>query len=301
MDPTADPTSDPTTDPTSDPTMDPTTAAPTTDPTSDPTIDPTMDPTTDPTFEPTFDPTSDPFNDPTTDPSLDPTRDPTVDPSIQPTTDPTINPTLSPTFCNQATYFSRKFGGNYNVHDSYGNLKYIDDNYVILFGGESIISLNCVFLLKLEFSANLIFKNVETNKIIWRTNISLINEYKNDGPDRDNIKFVMANNSLIIVEDKYPNNPNSKANILWREDLSENISQRRRLQQQDDSDNFFDIQLIINDNGYFIFYQIENELIPIWSSQEITTTRHSIITADDDSGSAEDDNLDSNEINDGFK
>ena len=73
------------------------------------------------------------------------------------------------------------------------------------------------------------------------------------------------------------------------------------MQQQDDNDNLFDIQLVISDNGYFIFYQITNQLISIWSTQDIT--RQPIISADNNSSTAADDGgLDSNEIqiNDGF-
>ena len=279
MDPTSDPTNDPTVDPTTDPTTDPTkdpTTDPTADPTSDPSVDPTIDPTndpssdptTDPTRYPTFDPivkptkypTTSPTIDPTLDPTLVPTLDPTVDPTIDPTSDPTVNPTTSPTFCNGATYFILQ-----QMCETEGFT--LDSKSVdcpILLAGESIISQNCVYLLKLEETGNLLLQDMDTENIIWQTNTLIYNNYPN-GIKKRNLQLFMSNSTIFLIEDKYPGAATIRPKILWQQDF-DTFSSRRLLDED------LKYQLIVKNDGNFVIISSINNRVMITRGLPTATT-----------------------------
>ena len=91
----------------------------------------------------------------------------------------------------------------------------------ILYAGESIISDNCLYLLRLGWDGNLVFYDFSdgTIKILWQTNTSLINSYVDGQLTRDKIKFFFADNLLWVTEDKYPNSFLFGPNCLWTDDV----------------------------------------------------------------------------------
>jgi len=162
-DPTSAPTSDPSSNPSFDPTRAPTTA-PTTDPSANPTSDPTHSPSSDPSFAPTSDPSSDPSADPSNAPTADPSSSPTTDPTNAPTVSPTSYPTPVPT--TDPTNFPSKHptvspteyptASPLCLGAKYQGSMYCDDNECDeLWGGESLVSANCDYLMVMEMNGNL--------------------------------------------------------------------------------------------------------------------------------------------------
>ena len=162
-------------------------------------------------------------------------------------TGPSLAPTAPPTFCSGATFKISKQVTNVKVYDK---LKTISN--IILYGGESIISSNCKFMFKLEWSGNLFVKNMFTKDILWQTNTTLINDYSSKGIIKNNIKLFMANDTLYVMEDKYPTNSHLDPNILWKDRLQSDSSSN---QDEDDW------QIVASDNGYMALYRNQNGLI----------------------------------------
>ena len=243
-------TDNPTTQPTSYPTADPTV-----DPTIDPSADPSNDPTEDPTKDPTNDPTENPSYDPTSDPTTDPVSDPTEYPTMEPTMIPSVSPTLAPSYCRSATFQISKQVTNVQQYDE---LKSITD--IILYGGQSLISSNCIFMLGLEWCGNLRFVNMNTKETLWQTNAEIYNDYSLNGLNQENLRLFMSNDTLYLIEDKYPTSPHLKPYILWKERIGIN---RRRLfdfLNQDQQD----WQIIVSDDGYVALYRNVNDKLILY-------------------------------------
>ena len=140
------PTKTPTDSPSIEPTVSPS-VLPTVDPSADPTKGPSASPTASPSAEPTMEPTTDPTeptvspSEPTKLPTTGPTEEPTVNPTASPSTEPTVEPTNSP-ICHGAVY--------------QGSMTCDGDECDALWGGESLVSSNCEYLLTMEESGNLV-------------------------------------------------------------------------------------------------------------------------------------------------
>ena len=142
----------------------------------------------------------------------------------------------------------------------FDTLKSIDS--VILYGGESIISGNCNYLLQLEFSGNLVFKNVNTGQVLWETGTELQNAYP-DGIDPENLKFLLANNTLYIMEDKYPTAPHVRPHILWKERITGNTRKHIPFTVTEEDH----AEMLVRDDGYFELYEYINDELVLYYSQ----------------------------------
>eukprot|EP01083_Nonionella_stella_P172893 594700_1 len=216
--PTVTPTISPTSDPTLDPTVDPT-IHPTIDLTIDPTDNPTMEPTSDPTDDPTKDPTThSPTNDPTLDPTADPTHDPTTEPTINPTTNPTKYPTLHPSVAPTPICHSAKYKGTMisspkqNIND-------------FLWGGDSLVSRNCKFLLTMKKNGNLTMygllgakHNMGDWKKVWSTNTRIYNYSQESVP-----QLLLMDGALRVMEHAYKNVPGIEPIQLWNSKDTSNV------------------------------------------------------------------------------
>ena len=82
---------------------------------------------------------------------------------------------------------------------------------------------------------------------------------------RKHFKFAMANDSLFVIEDKYPEASSVEPIPSWKRYFS---TERRRLQSGDeDEDNWV---LIISNDGYWAIYQQINDILEvIWSPFEV--------------------------------
>ena len=142
-----------------------------------PTFSPTVNPSDAPTFvpisplifEPSLDPTRDPTIDPTFDRTENPTNGPTKEPTTQPTFIPNSTPTSSPTpsLCYDAIYQS--------------SMSCDGDECDSLWGGESMASSDCQYLLVMENSGDLVLYQVNDSRrrllddfvIGWSSNTSV--------------------------------------------------------------------------------------------------------------------------------
>merc|ERR1719361_182360 len=157
-------------------------------------MEPTLDPTVEPTVEPTYLPTLEPTYNPTGNPTMEPTTDPTNDPTFE----PTVIPTMAPTFCLDAKYK--------------GSMTCSDGECDSLWGGESLGSENCDYLMGMEMNGNLaVYANHETfeerRRLLtagkpddwwfgWSSNTSIANESGHSVP----AFTVSSDGSLSILE-----------------------------------------------------------------------------------------------------
>merc|ERR1711962_1576568 len=92
---------------------------------------------------------------------LSPSAAPTVDPTKSPTAEPTTNPTskLSETTTSTSTTTTTTSG---LCHDAtyQGSMGCDGDECDALWGGESMVSANCQYLLTMEMSGNLVLYEV---------------------------------------------------------------------------------------------------------------------------------------------
>mmetsp|Transcript_43636 Transcript_43636/g.38857 ORF Transcript_43636/g.38857 Transcript_43636/m.38857 type:complete len:633 (+) Transcript_43636:25-1923(+) len=287
--PSKDPSNKPSKKPKETPTNAPSSApssAPSTAPTNAPTIHPTKPPKpkrpknpptespTKPPGKPSRKPKEQPTNAPTNSPTIHPTKPkpkrpkhpptesptkprkpkkpPTDAPTLEPTLIPTSNPTVNPTTQSPTT------SAQYCAHADYHRSRYItkSNDFVLLSQNESIVSLNCLFMLKLEFSGNLRLFNTITNEQ-WSTNTSIDIENDTD----TSIVLTLLDDHLYVWAES--NDTSAHDNILWEEHLT-------NIETNDDHDLRY--QLYITDDRCVILYReiaTDNkeiiELRSVWS------------------------------------
>ena len=163
-DPTVSPSTNPSTSPTAEPSDEPSmspTNEPSTEPTVSPSLNPSVDPTKSPTEEPTISPTTEPTMSPSVDPTASPTTEPSTDPTAAPSTEPTAEPTNVPTVKSETTTSTSTTTSGL-CHDAtyQGSMSCDGDSCDALWGGESMVSANCQYLLTMEMSGNLVLYEV---------------------------------------------------------------------------------------------------------------------------------------------
>eukprot|EP01084_Bolivina_argentea_P286510 491500_1 len=215
----------PTLTPSISPTLNPT-SAPSIAPSVTPTLTPTLAPSAAPSVAPSLAPSSAPSLMPTLAPSIMPTNAPSLIPSVPPSFAPTLIPTFSPTSsptpkCHNAKYQGEMIQSNqWNTNDA-------------LYGGESLVSPNCRFLLTMEQNGNLILRGLVgkyhdpfekdekgdyTNKQIqmtlyvgWETNTTIEN-FSGEATSR----MMLKGGAIIVEELQYLNVPSYEPIELWK-------------------------------------------------------------------------------------
>ena len=156
--------------------------------------------------------------------------------NVKSTSDPTQNPTQPPTPCDHASY--AVFKDVYDNEEFNITNKNIDSP--ILYAGESIVSQNCIYLLKLTKNGSLTFTDTTTGQVLWQTNSSLYN-HSSTNIEKENLKFFLSNDELFIIYDKYPNDPTAEPYILWDQEIDSYTTS-----------NDAEYRIIVNNDGYFV-------------------------------------------------
>eukprot|EP01083_Nonionella_stella_P037912 103266_1 len=208
--PTTDPTASPTRAPTSAPSASPSqppTVSPSDSPSSPPSVAPSSVPTLPPTTSPTNAPSLVPTFAPSRAPSLAPSDAPSL-PSYAPSRSPTAAPSLAPSHAPTNTCNDAKYGGTM----SYSNRNDQDD---VLRGAESLVSVNCRFLLTMEKNGNLIMYGSSNQTddewvIGWSTHTQ-IKDYSGESVP----EMIFRNGRIQVLEYMYESAPSFIPEVLW--------------------------------------------------------------------------------------
>eukprot|EP01083_Nonionella_stella_P283071 963394_1 len=163
-------------------------------PSQGPSVHPSDIPSSVPSFSPSYTPIDDPSGIPSTGPSVYPSIDPSQSPSVHPSSTPSAIPTapsIAPTVkvpCQDA-----KYEGIMSPSD-------------FLWGGESLISVNCKYLLTMRKNGDLMMCINETHSNKWSVGWdtgTFIHNYSGESVP----KLILADGGMQIMEYMYRNVP----------------------------------------------------------------------------------------------